>query len=368
MRCQQKLAWRRFGRFVMSDSLVAALVAIFLWWFTTGAILLVVTSLGQKRLPLGLTVAAMLLGSMALLLAVSDETTKASAFLSFLGALGVWGAVEISFLGGLITGPNRQELPSHYVGLQRFWAATRVVLWHELFILAIGAFLLGSLAFWANKIGIITFAVLWVMRLSAKLNLYLGVRNTGERLLPVHLRYISSYFALRRMNLLFPFSITLGTILSAWLFHKAFANDANEYQAIGFMLVAMLASLAVLEHWFLMLPLPLEALWHWGLRGNEDPKQTTTWSTELTGPFDMKPLAAVVARVTAGAFGTIESLKGSIRAPEGWLVLDFVDGVMHLRRHGAPEAASTGIIVTGRFLNERGICAEFENYALRYSA
>jgi len=49
-------------------------------------------------------------------------------------------------------------------------------------------------------------------------------------------------------------------------------------------------------------------------------------------------------------------------------VLDFVDGVMHLRRHGAPEAASTGIIVTGRFLNERGICAEFENYALRYSA
>ena len=66
MRCQQKLAWRRFGRFVMSDSLVAALVAIFLWWFTTGAILLVVTSLGQKRLPLGLTVAAMLLGSMAL--------------------------------------------------------------------------------------------------------------------------------------------------------------------------------------------------------------------------------------------------------------------------------------------------------------
>lgn len=352
----------------MPDSLVAALVAVFLWWFTTGAILLVVTSRGLGRLPLGLIVAAMLLGSVALLHSVAGEETKASAFLSFLGALGLWGAVEISFLGGLVTGPNRQELPKHYVGGQRFWAATRVVLWHEIFILAIGAFLLWSFSHPANNIGVVTFVILWIMRLSAKLNLYLGVRNTGERFLPPHLSYMSSYFALRPMNLLFPFSITLGTILSAWLFHKAFATDAHEYEVIGFMLAAMLASLAVLEHWFLMLPLPFEALWRWGLRGNEAPKQITTWSTELSGPFDLKPLTAVLARVTAGAFGTVETLKGSIRAPEGWLVLDFVDGVMHLKRHGAPEAASTGIIVTGHLLNERGICAEFEDYALRCSA
>ena len=74
-----------------------------------------------------------------------------------------------------------------------------------------------------------------------------------------------------------------------------------------------------------------------------------------------------MARLTTGAFGSVETLRGSIRAPEGWLTVDFVDGIVHLRRHSAPEGASTGITVTGRLLDEGGIYAEFENYALRYS-
>jgi hypothetical protein len=76
----------------------------------------------------------------------------------------------------------------------------------------------------------------------------------------------------------------------------------------------------------------------------------------------------VLARVTAGTFGSVETLRGAIRAPDGWLWVDFVDGAMHLKRHSAPESASTGIIVTGRLLDEGGIFAEFEDYALRYSA
>jgi hypothetical protein len=206
------------------------------------------------------------------------------------------------------------------------------------------------------------------MRLSAKLNLYLGVRNTGETMLPEHLRYMSSYFAHRPMNLLFPFSITLGTILSAWLFHKAFADGADAHQLVGFVLIATIASLAVIEHWFLMLPLPIEALWRWGMRDKDAPAQTATWFTDRSGPFDTRPLDALLARITAGAYGSIESLKGSIRSPEGWLSLDFVDGTMHLRRAAATEASQTGIIVTGRLLDMHGIQSEFEDYALRHGA
>ena len=352
----------------MPESVTAALIAIFLWWLTTGAILFAVTRLAGHRLALGAASAGLLAIGLVMLHAVSDDVTANSAYLSFVAALAIWGAVEISFLGGLITGPNRSEMPAQFTGLRRFWSATRVVLWHELFILGLGFLLIIAFAQGPNQIGLLTYGILWLMRLSAKLNLYLGVRNTGERLLPAHLRYMSSYFAHRPMNLLFPFSITLGTILSALLFHKAFASGADAHQATGFMLVATMASLAVIEHWFLMLPLPLEALWRWGLRDQESPAQTGSWSTDKNGPFDTLPLNALVTRITAGAFGSVESLRGSIRAPEGWLTLDFADGTMHLRRDAVPETTRTGITITGRLLDMRGIQAELEDYALRHGA
>jgi putative photosynthetic complex assembly protein 2 len=352
----------------MPESVTAALIAIFLWWLTTGAILFAVTRLAGHRLALGAASAGLLAIGLVMLHAASDDVTANGAYLSFVAALAIWGAVEISFLGGLITGPNRSEMPAQFTGLRRFWSATRVVLWHELFILGLGFLLIIAFAQGPNQIGLLTYGILWLMRLSAKLNLYLGVRNTGERLLPAHLRYMSSYFAHRPMNLLFPFSITLGTILSAWLFHKAFAAGADAHQATGFMLVATMASLAVIEHWFLMLPLPLEALWRWGLRDQESPAQTGSWSTDRNGPFDTRPLNALLTRITAGAFGSVESLRGSIRAPEGWLTLDFADGTMHLRREAVPETTRTGIIVTGRLLDMRGIQAELEDYALRHGA
>ena len=352
----------------MPESVTAALIAIFLWWLTTGAILFAVTRLAGHRLALGAASAGLLAIGLVMLHAVSDDVTANSAYLSFVAALAIWGAVEISFLGGLITGPNRSEMPAQFTGLRRFWSATRVVLWHELFILGLGFLLIIAFAQGPNQIGLLTYGILWLMRLSAKLNLYLGVRNTGERLLPAHLRYMSSYFAHRPMNLLFPFSITLGTILTALLFHKAFAAGADAHQATGFMLVATMASLAVIEHWFLMLPLPLEALWRWGLKDEESPAQTGSWSTDRNGPFDTRPLNALVTRITAGAFGSVESLRGSIRAPDGWLTLDFADGTIHLRREAVPETTRTGIIVTGRLLDMRGIRAEFEDYALRYGA
>ncbi len=352
----------------MPEGVTAALIAIFLWWLTTGVILFVVTRLALQRLALGVASASLLALGLIMLHITAEDLSANGAYLSFLAALAIWGAVEISFLGGLITGPNRAALPAQFTGIRRFWSATRVVLWHELFLLALGFLLIIAFAQGPNQIGLLTYGILWLMRLSAKLNLYLGVRNTGERLLPAHLRYMSSYFAHRPMNLLFPFSITLGTILSALLFHKAFAAGADAHQATGFMLVATLASLAVIEHWFLMLPLPLEALWRWGLRDEESQTQTGSWSTDKSGPFDTRPLNALLARVTAGTFGSVESLRGSIRAPDGWLTLDFADGTMHLRRDAVPETARTGIIITGRLLDMRGIRAAFEDYALRHGA
>ncbi|MGQ3058344.1 MAG: DUF3623 family protein, partial [Nevskia sp.] len=41
--------------------------------------------------------------------------------------------------------------------------------------------------------------------------------------------------------------------------------DDGSHDAVSLGFLATLLSLAVLEHWFLVLPIPADALWRWGL-------------------------------------------------------------------------------------------------------
>ena len=104
------------------------------------------------------------------------------------------------------------------------------------------------------------------MRLSAKLNLFLGVPILNDQFLPSHLRYLSSFFTRGRVNFLFPVAITGSTVVTAALVVRALAPDASAFDAVGFTLLATLMALAVVEHWFMVLPLPVELLWNWGMR------------------------------------------------------------------------------------------------------
>jgi hypothetical protein len=115
-----------------------------------------------------------------------------------------------------------------------------------------------------NRVALWTFLVLWSMRLSAKLNLFLGVPNWGEKLLPAHLRYLKSFFTKRSMNLLFPLSVSGATIVLVLLAQK-YQGTGDAAQGVGYALVGSLLALAVLEHWFMVVPLPTEKLWDWAL-------------------------------------------------------------------------------------------------------
>jgi putative photosynthetic complex assembly protein 2 len=108
------------------------------------------------------------------------------------------------------------------------------------------------------------------MRLSAKLNLFLGVRNLNERFLPEHLRYLQSYFTRRKMNLLFPVSIAASSVLATLVWRGALAGYVGAFEATGLTFVGTLLTLAILEHWLMVLPLPAEVLWNWGLRSRRD--------------------------------------------------------------------------------------------------
>lgn len=254
----------------MSQIWLPIFIASLVWWSSTGLILFL-DGLPRRtfgRTMLGATV-VMAAGCLALFLVRHDETSF-GAYVAFIGALTVWGWNEMAFLTGWLTGPARSESPDHLTGFARFAHAAAMILWHELGIAAGFAIVLAIGWGAQNSVGISTYALLWIMRLSAKFNIFLGVPNAPVAFLPAHLRYMASSFRMRAMNALFPVSVTAATIVFALLVDTAI--HSSEGAATSAALLATLMGLAILEHWFLVLPLQSERLWAWGMRGHTNAK------------------------------------------------------------------------------------------------
>jgi putative photosynthetic complex assembly protein 2 len=250
----------------LNDTRIAVAFAIVVWWASTGLVLLL------DGLPRGSFRWSLLISSVlaaAALLALShtaQQTTVAGAYCAFTCALLVWGWHELSFLTGWITGPRRVASPPGLTGWMRFSQAAQAVLWHEVGLVMVFAAIAALTWDAPNQTGTWTFAVLWLMRLSAKLNLYFGVRNLSEEFLPIHLRYLQSFFRRRRMNWFFPFPVAAASALTIWIFHWSADPTTPEGPAMGAALVGTLLALAVIEHWMLVLPINPSTLWRWALR------------------------------------------------------------------------------------------------------
>ena len=240
-----------------------ALVTVFLWWSATGLIAwLIGKSESSYRMTL-LGASAIALISLVIISNLSIQTSASSAWLSFSAALGVWGWIEVTFLTGAITGPHRhRQVPRD--GFAHVRDAIRAILWHELLIIAIVALCAWLTWTTENRTALYTLLLLWVMRSSAKLNLFLGVRNLGEVFLPRHLQHLLTFLRHRRMNLLFPFSMIFGSILT-WQLALIAIHAEDIFVATAFSMLASLSALAMLEHALMVLPIPAEALWRWSL-------------------------------------------------------------------------------------------------------
>jgi putative photosynthetic complex assembly protein 2 len=307
-----------------------ALATIFAWWFSTGLILLL-DGLRRETFRRSMAFATVfLLTALSGIWAVREEATVAGAYLGFLCGLAVWGWIELSFLTGMITGPVRTPCPPGLTGPRRVVAAIGAILWHEFAIIAAAAVLV--LLSWdaPNQVAVWTFMILWVMRQSTKINIFLGARNTGEVFLPDHLRYIGSFFRHRSMNLLFPVSVMASTLFCAWLFHHAFKAGATPFEVTSASLLGTLAALAVLEHWFLMMPLPIERLWRWAMDRREaagrPAPRVAAWESGLSAPCDADRLGRLLNAVADGAYGEVESLRGTLRSASGWVQFDLAEG------------------------------------------
>lgn len=251
---------------VLSHPAVVALFALFVWWFSTGLVLYVV---GRTRLSsrwrlvcAGLLFAAGLYG----LARSSADTSVAGPYVAFASALLVWGTQEFAFLTGSITGPNEKACPIGCSGWRKTMLAVESILYHEVALILSGIAVIAATWNGGNQYGTWTFVILWTMRVSAKINLFLGVPVLNQEFLPDKLKHLASFFAQKPVSAFFPLAVTASTAVATLLVAQALVGNATAFTRTGTMLLASLLALGVLEHWFMVLPLPIDALWGWGMR------------------------------------------------------------------------------------------------------
>lgn len=249
----------------MAEQAYPVLFALFLWWFSTGVIIYL-DGLPKRTYRWSIAGAT---GLAAIgLIGISWSTSNAQLsgiYCAFSCALLVWAWCEITFLMGVITGPRRTPCPPGISIGQRFWLSVEVLAHHEIALLIAGL-MIAALTWGAvNTIALETFALLWIMRLSTKLNIFLGVPNVAAEILPPHLDYLKSYFRVRPFNWFFPFSLLMAATIFWALVNRAIAPETSSTEFAGLALLATLAGLGVLEHILLIIPLSPSALWGWSM-------------------------------------------------------------------------------------------------------
>ena len=250
----------------MAALLIPFRFTIFVWWFSTGFILWL-DRLAPKFFPRIMVINTLVLMAAFYGLSMSSRSdTVASTYCAFTCALLIWGWQELGFLLGYVTGSRRTACPEGATGWRRARYAFEAVNHHELalILLGVGIFLISIDA--TNLTGLWTFVILWLMRQSAKLNIFFGVLNLNENFLPNHLKYLQTYFRRRPMNFLMPISILGSFIFVVPLWGSTFTSGVLPHEIVSSTILATLLSLAILEHVLLVVPVQIEFLWKWGFR------------------------------------------------------------------------------------------------------
>jgi putative photosynthetic complex assembly protein 2 len=248
----------------MSLFVGAILFALFTWWFTTGLILFLNHLPGRSYRWSLLGITTVLTGCIVTLPATAASPSPTGAFVAFGQGLLIWAWLEMTYFMGFLTGPRDAACPADAQGWRRFGLAVQTSLYHELAVVALGVTVLALTWGAPNPVAAATYLTLWVMRWSAKLNLFLGVANVNGDWFPAQLQYLTTYIRRRPMNGFFPFAVTVATAVMT-LIIVAGLDATSTFETAALALVGSLLGLALLEHWFLVLPLQDSVLWQWCL-------------------------------------------------------------------------------------------------------
>ena len=251
-----------------AQAALAALVALAVWWSATGAILYAVRRADRAGgVAHGMTAACavpLLALGVALVTISAPGEGLGHVYAAFLGALAVWGWVELAFLLGVVTGPERARVPAGLAGWPRFVRALAAIAHHELALL-VGFAAVAALAHGApNRVAVWTYGILLAARIAAKLNLFLGVPRINHEFLPQRLRHLAGHFRQAPPTPFYALTIVALAAATAWLAADVAAAGTLP-EAVAASLLASLAGLALVEHALMVLPLPDARLWRWML-------------------------------------------------------------------------------------------------------
>ena len=248
---------------MVNEITFAVLYAVLCWWIGTGVILWL-DRLPPASFRWSMLAWTFLLGLSFWGVSVSMKSlSDFNAYLGFGSVIVMWGWHELAFLTGTITGPRKIAMDEGATGAKRFSQSLMVVLHHEFALILNFGFLCAMQLDNPNHIALCTFALLWCMRVSAKLNLFFGVTENGAAYLPAHLTYLASYFRRRRLTWWFVISVSLSISTWAWLVWQAQAGAVE--MTTAWVLLASLLALAIVEHALMLFPLPLQRIWGWAM-------------------------------------------------------------------------------------------------------
>ena len=247
---------------------IAVLCAFFAWWMSTGAILVVIRLADRRGQDTHVKI--VILAMLVLVIGLWGYRSSlkgddiGAAYIAFFSALAIWGWIELAFLSGVITGPNRLAAPDKIPEWERFIRAWGTVAYHEILLVVVLLWMIYVGWGQENGVGLWTFIVLYFARISAKLNLYFGVPRINTEFIPEKLKHLPSHFRQTSINSFFPIAVTILTFaVACWI--ESVISATKMADKVGFALLAALSALALIEHWLMLVPLPDAKLWRWML-------------------------------------------------------------------------------------------------------
>ena len=120
---------------------------------------------------------------------------------------------------------------------------------------------------------------------------------TNDELMPASVRFLKTYFIRKPIGAFFPVSVTLATAVLVILIQRIVEVAVTPFDIVGLTLVSTLFALGVVEHWFMLLPLPAITLWGWGMRSGFPPEDATMKQEADVKVTNAPPNLVVLARV-----------------------------------------------------------------------
>ncbi len=277
------------------------LAAIFIWWGSTG---IIIYTCGRKAWRPWVFAFVTAIQPLAWwrLWAEKNSAEVGGVFASFFWAVVIWSWIETSYYTGFIVGRKMPELePDAPTGL-RFRQAVAANLYHELSITFLSLIVIAVGWGGANDTGLWAFMILHWTHQSAKINIFLGVNNLTTEYLPDNLKYMAQYFSRKSLNTFFPFSVSITTVIAVFLF-TSIQSSVTAGQQVGQTLLFVMMVAAILEHWWLVTPIP-SRIWEWALKSRR---------TEAAGAITPAAAPALMTAPTVSPVRVV-STAGSLPA------------------------------------------------------